>query len=279
MINGAEFIDVVAIIIGNIELVLFPLVTFALGWFVQTLRKKLKFRTFCRVFGKVAEDSDNLIISIPLWRVQDAPHSTVRFEKEGLEGGVEEDYGPNDTVSYDDLNATAQIASILAEFYPKPITYSLDNDRNLELEGKTIIMIGAPLANIRARGVFEIVETSLFDYIDQEETAEHPARTAIRDKKKNTLYDCSGDREYSMVLRIPNYRTPEGYFFIVSGPHASGTLAAATYLRTHWLEFKNAQPTAGIILGMPRGDIKHVEVVLKYGFSDNPNSKSTLIQN
>ncbi len=269
MQNGEPLLDLVPIITGFIELMLFPLITFALGWFVQTIRRSVKFRVFRRVFGRVTEDPEDIIISIPLWRVKDASPDTPRFEKTGLDGNERRAYGPDETVSYDDLMACAQVASILAEFYPRPVTYSLDNDRRLELGQKTIIMVGAPLANIRARSVFSIVEQPYLEYVEQEETAEHEARTAIRDKRADVLYDCSGDREYSMVLRVPNYRTPRAYFFLISGPHAEGTLAAAMFLKDHWEDFKDADDMAGVLLGMPRAEVDKREVVMRYGFPEH----------
>ncbi len=266
LLFGFQLIDPISFALEVIQLIVFPLITFLLGWFIQAIRKKIKFRTFNQVFGKVVRDPENLIISIPLWKLKDAPINSVRFHKTGLTGEVEEEYGPDNTVSYDDLKASAQVAAILAEFFPKPITYSLDNDRRLELVDKTIILIAAPLANIRARGVFEILGESPLDYIWQEETADHPARHAICETVTEEIFDCSTDWEYSMVLRVPNYRTLGGYFFMISGPHAEGTLAAAIYFRNHWQEFKDAEPIAGVLLKMPRRDIDNCRVEKKYGF-------------
>jgi hypothetical protein len=273
LLYGFQLNDSISFAVDVLQLIVFPLITFLLGWFVHTIHKKWKFRTFNSVFGKVARDPENLIISIPLWKLKEGPSNTVRFQKTGLTGEIEEEYGPDDTVSYDDLKASAQVAAILAEFFPKPITYSLDNDRRLELVDKTIILIGAPLANIRARGVFEILGESPLDYLWQEETADHPARHAICETKTEETFDCSGDWEYSMVLRVPNYRTLGGYFFMVSGPHAEGTLAAAIYFRNHWQEFKNAQPIAAVLLKMPRRDIAKWRVEKKFGFPEDPSIK------
>jgi hypothetical protein len=71
-----------------------------------------------------------------------------------------------------------------------------------------------------------------------------------------------------MVLRVPNYRTPNAYFFLVFGAHAAGTLAAGIYLKNHWEEFKDADPAAGVVIEMPRSDIAHYRVVAKYGFPE-----------
>lgn len=258
--------DVTDLILGLVEIAVFPGVTFALGWGISKIRDLKRFRTFCKVFGSVAERQDNIVISLPLWRVKDSSRNNTRFQKLRLDGKYEEYYGPDETISWDDLKAGAQIASIIAEVYSKPVNYSLDNDRDLDIVDKSLIMIGSPLANIRARGILELVRQPYLEYVEQEETEKHPARTAIRDKIENILYDSSGDWEYSMILRVPNYRSKGGYFFLVSGPHAEGTLAAATYLKNNWKEFENADPVAGILLKMPRGDITLHGVLRKFGF-------------
>ena len=77
------------------------------------------------------------------------------------------------------------------------------------------------------------------------------------------IYDSSGDKkEYAMVLRVPN---GEGYYFHVSGARTYGTLAAAIYLRNHWEEFNNVEPTAGVLLELVKGDSHQHEVIERYG--------------
>jgi hypothetical protein len=249
-----------------IEIIVFPIATFLLGWSINKIRKQLKFRTFRKVFGQIAENPENIVFSLPLWKVKDASRDTTRFEKIGFDETIEAFYGPDDTVAFDDLDATAHVASILAEFFPTPVNFTLDNDRSLEITGKTVIMIGSPLVNLRARSVLDLVKQPHLDFIDQKETADHPARTGILDKHKGLLYDSSGDWQYSMILRVPNYRTTGAYFFLVFGAHAAGTLAAGIYLKNNWEEFRNADPEAGVIIEMPRADIAHYRVVAKYGF-------------
>ncbi len=263
--NGSP-IDITTITIWTIELIIFPIITFFLGWFITKIRKLLKFRTFRKVFGQIAEHPENILFSLPLWKVKAASRDETRFEKIGFDEKIEAFYGPDDTVAFDDLDATAQVASILAEFFPTPVNFTLDNDRSLEITGKTVIMIGSPLVNLRARSVLDLVEQPHLDFVDQEETADHPARTGILDKRRGLLYDSSGDWQYSMILRVPNYRTSGAYFFLVFGAHAAGTLAAGIYLKNNWEEFKDADPAAGVVIEMPRSDIAHYRVVVKYGF-------------
>lgn len=267
VLQNGDLVDTTSIFIAMIEIAVFPIVTFFLGWFINKIRKQLKFRTFRKVFGQVAEDPENILFSLPLWKVKETSRDETRFEKIGFDGKTEAFYGPDDTVAFDDLDATAQVASILAEFFPSPVNFTLDNDRRLEITGKTVIMIGSPLVNLRARSVLELVKQPHLDFVDQEETTDHPARTGILDKRKGLVYDSSGDWQYSMILRVPNYRTPGAYFFLVFGAHAAGTLAAGIYLKNNWEDFKDADPAAGVLIEMPRSDIAHYRVVAKYGFS------------
>ncbi|MFX1476294.1 MAG: hypothetical protein ACFFCO_12575 [Promethearchaeota archaeon] len=266
MLQGGDLLDTTSLLIAIIEIIIFPIITFVLGWFVNKIRKQLKFRTFRKVFGQIAENPENIIFSLPLWKVKDASRDSTRFEKVGFDEKTESFYGPDDTVAFDDLDATAHVASILAEFFPTPVNFTLDNDRSLEITGKTVIMIGSPLVNLRARSVLELVKQPHLDFIDQKETADHPARTGILDKRRGLLYDSSGNWQYSMILRVPNYRTAGAYFFLVFGAHAAGTLAAGIYLKNHWEEFKDADPAAGVVIEMPRSDIAHYRLVAKYGF-------------
>ncbi|MFX1297221.1 MAG: hypothetical protein ACFFD2_20505 [Promethearchaeota archaeon] len=264
MVNISLGLAIIVIIIVSV-------ITFIIGFIFQKIKKIRGFRTFNKVFG--IKNQDDFIISLPLWKVKAFPRDITRFQKVGFDGKAEEWHGPSIMVSYDDLGASAQIASILAEFFPKPVDYSLDTDRTLKVPGKSLILIGSPIANLRARKIFSTAKDLKmelpFEYVEQEETVEHSAALAIYDNTKDILYDCSGDLEYSMILRIPNYRSEEkmgGYFFIVSGPHAEGTLAASIYLKDNWEEFRKAQAIAGILLEMPRGDAKNFRVINKPGF-------------
>ncbi|MBD3230241.1 MAG: hypothetical protein GF329_18830 [Candidatus Lokiarchaeota archaeon] len=221
------------------------------------------FDIFCKVFGKVVENSDNLVISIPLWRVKEAPRDTYRFRKIGIDGKEEKYYGPSDLVAFADLEAVNQISSFISKFYSDPVQFKLDNDKNFKIFGKTIIVIGSTVSNSLTRKILNSNKHLPFCFEEQEETLEHPAALCIKDNKSKILYDCSWEWQYSMVMRIPN--KPMGYFFIVAGPHAEGTLGAALFLKSNWKKFENAQSIAAILLEMPRGK-SDFRVVKKIGF-------------
>ncbi len=250
-----------------IEIILLPVITFFLGWLVQRYRQQKRFKAFCQVFGQVVENPQNVIISLPLWKVKEASRDSTRFRKEGFDGLAEEYYGPDDTIAFDDLEASARIAAILAEFYPNPVTYVLDNDKDLDTKEKTVILLGSPAANTHTRLIMNQIEQPYLAFIDQSLDKNVANNFAIQDKVNNQIYDSSGIWKYSLVLRLPNPTSPNASYFVIAGTHAMGTLAAATYLKNHWDEFQEAETIAGVLLKMPRSDIAHHLVAKKFGFS------------
>ena len=118
--SALQFLDLTAAVI---EIVILPAIAFGLGWFVQRVRRRRKFRRFLRVFGFVAENPENIVLILPLWALIETTRDDTRFKKVGFDGKAEEYYGPTRMIAFDDLEASAQVASILAEFYPAPIKY------------------------------------------------------------------------------------------------------------------------------------------------------------
>jgi hypothetical protein len=261
--NGETILNFLFIMI---EIILLPVITFFLGWLVQRYRQQQRFKAFCHVFGQVVENPENVIISLPLWKVKEASRDSTRFRKVGFDGLAEEYYGPDDTIAFDDLEASARIAAILAEFYPNPVNYVLDNDTDLNTIGKTVILLGSPNANTHTRQIIDQIKQPYLEFIDQTTDEKNVVNLAIKDKLNNQIYDSSGIWKYSLVLRLPNPLSPDASYFVVAGTHAIGTLAAATYMKNHWDEFQKAKSIAGVLLKMPRSDIAHHLVVKKFGF-------------
>lgn len=226
------------------------------------------FNNFCKVFGETVRDPSNLIISIPLWKVKEAPRDTHRFEKLGIDGLEEKYYGPSDLVAFADLEAVNQISSFVSKFYKEPTQFKLDNDKKFDPSGKTIIVLGSTVSNSLARKILNSKKNLPFTFEKQEETLEHPAALCIKDNfiKDNStkkIYDCSWDWHYAMVMRVPN--NSSGYYFILAGPHAEGTLGAALYLKNNWKIFQNANPICAILLEMPQKK-SDFRVIKKVGF-------------
>lgn len=248
--------------------ILLPLSTFLIGWISPKLRKFIRFRSFSKSFGDVVKEHKSIIVAVPLWKVKEAASTKTRFSKTYLDGCYMEDYGPSETLAVADLGAIQEIGALISKFHPNPPEFILDTERSLDRQTKTLIAIGAPIANVRTKNALKVMNQDFFDFIDQEETADHPARSAIIDKKTNIIYDCAGDLEYAMVLRLESMMTKGSYVFILAGPHAEGTHAAGLFLRKNWSIFINAQPNSGVLLGMPRREFNKYWVEKKYGFNE-----------
>ena len=271
--------DILGVFVNIVNGLILSGIGIVLGLLYRNIRNYIKFNEFANVFGKVAKVQDNIILSVPLWELiePDGGRDIPRFTKETFDHQKEEYYGPGETISYEDLKACVEIVSVISEVHSKPVKYTLDNDQKYKLKDKTIIMVGAPLANLRARSSFDSYPDVCFDYVDQKETDKHRAATAIRDKRDNKrIYDCSGEKEYSIVMRIQSRHAEDGYLFFVSGAHASGTLAAALYLKDNWQRFKHSEKVAGVLLEMTRGDHSDSKVVKEYGFKRRKRSIQSL---
>lgn len=245
------------------------IIIFILGlltWFpVEKIRRSRRYKAFLKVFGEVAAKHEDIILSIPLWKVKSNPSGDPRFIKQTFNVPKDEmtlAYGPEDTVAFSDLAGCIEINSFISSFHPKPLTFKLDTSDPLKTisANKTIFIIGSPIANLLAREAIETAKgeeeppdpslssQSYLKYIAQKESSERGVGTIIWDVQNDRLYDSDRDWEYSMILRILN-DTKDGYLFFIGGPHAPGTLAAAKFLKTNWKLFKGAnQQIAGLLL-------------------------------
>ncbi len=263
MSNGIDLMDFSTFLFS----IGIPILSFALGWLIPKIKHFFKFRDFKKVFGKVAVNHENLVVAVPFWKVLDAPVDTIRFRKKLLDGSFHEAYGPTETIAVADLGAIIEFEALVSNFHPRPPSYMLDVDKAIDIENKTIIAIGSPVANVRTTNFLKLSSQSFLDFFWQEESAEHPARLAIQDLTADHIYDCSGDVEYSMILRMENWLSKGAYLFIIAGPHAEGTHAAGIYLRENWKIFKKAKPNAAVLLGMPRGKFTEFHVEKTYGIN------------
>jgi len=264
-------IDIIKLIESN----LIAIVTFMIGLLPGLyvgIKSWLKYRNFVKVFGQSAKDHKNIAIIFPEWKVKKMSRDGTRFEKVLPDGTIEKYYGPDETVSYDDLKGGKEISHIFSEFLSEPIEYIYDTKDIADTEKKTLIMIGSPLANYRARIIYESVEEIQFDYVEKEETKDYPAGCANRDKIENKEYHSIDKWQYSVITRIPSSNSGDIFHFLVSGPHAEGTYVAGAYLREHWKGFKNAELTASVLLRSPNLKnqaeecYKFHKVIKRYGF-------------
>ncbi len=247
--------------IFNMEMILFdivlPIVLFIGAFAIQEIRQRGRRKKFEAVFGKATKEHENILVIVPLWRVKDASRDEVRFVRELLDGSEEKYFGPDDLMAFDDLESTSMTTSIFEEFYSKPFEYLMDNDESLNVDDKCIIMLGGPNTNSRVKTILDKTKKDLFEF--KYESNEF----GITDVRDDKYYDCTGEWEYGVILRLPNGK--KGYYFILAGLSSIGTHAAAKYFKNHWEDLKKAKPDMGILLRMPRGDPSSYVMVKEYG--------------
>ncbi|MFW9797730.1 MAG: hypothetical protein ACFFE2_11875 [Candidatus Thorarchaeota archaeon] len=244
-------------------------ISFTFGFLYRNLRKFLEFREYTEVFGKIAENQGNIHICIPLWKIKPEKREVKRYQKERIDGIIEEYHGPDNMVSLGDHEAGTHIEHVIAEFQEATVEYCLDNDKEFDCANRTVIMLGSPIANSRARLFFKQYPPPYFEFEITEETSEHDAALTIKDKKSPTEFNSVGDTEYSVILRTPNPHDKDGFFFFVFGAHANGTTVAALFLKNNWKKFTKALESAVVLLKMPRNSTAYEEVKeFSYGFYD-----------
>jgi hypothetical protein len=245
----------------------FMILTFLLGLGWTAFRKRRRLGRLRRAFGEDADSVENVCLCVPLLGLKAATRETCRFEKKDFTGEVHSFHGPSEALAYQDVEAGREVASIFNDFFSDPIEMIYDNTTK-DLTGKTVFFIGAPVSNFLVKHVLRSVEQPFVEFVPQEETEEHQAALGFKDLRTNEVLDSGGEREYSLVMRLPNPHSDGDHFFFLCGAHAAGTFAAARYLKQHWREFVGAEEAAVVFLGMVRGCCHTASPVRKYGFKD-----------
>jgi len=237
-----------------------------LGWVSSRVRFWWKFARFLKAFGSSAQSLGNVMICLPLWKVVPAPRDVKQFKKAGPDGREYAYFGPDDMLAKGDVDAAEAVSVLFGQFFSQPVRLLLDTE-DVDLEGKCVVLIASPIANLRMRYLLADHPHPYFEFRETEETEEHPAAQLLYDKQEGTVYDSAGDREYSLVMRMPNPHSPRtAFFYLGAGGHVTGTLAAAKYLLKHWRRFaRSKDPHAAVLLGMRRGDPPSRRVIKEYG--------------
>ena len=232
------------------------------GLSVQKIRKRLYRRRFKRAFGFVVDGGSNFAVSIPLWTLKSNDRDVPRFVKVNpwQAGKSEEFFGPSETFSSEDTKASRELAAILAEVFPQP-PLILPDSQGVQYENKTVLMIGAPIANFHARGIFQedvlgLGSTRPYIFVEKEESAASPSRVYLYDSQTRNGHHADHVHDAAIVQRVRNPYCDDGYLFIVAGSHAEGTFGAARYLRKNW-ESIAKQPigsSVGVLLKVDRNN-------------------------
>jgi hypothetical protein len=248
-----------------IELIILAL-TFSGGLLLSHLKRALRFRKFRTVFGKTVRQADNLFLCLPEWVLKPSPEGSPRFEMTGLGQTTREYVGPSRLYDVLDVKASFELSAWLGGFFNQSIDLIPDRE-SLVMGHKSGIFLGSALANVHVDCLLKQNTIPFVELIECSETPESPGCYLIKDSATGTVYDSSGEQGYALIIRLINPQTPDGYIFLVFGPHDTGTYAAATYLRMHWTEFINAEKTCALLLEIPNKFPEHVTVVKSYNMN------------
>jgi len=227
------------------------------------VKNVMRLRKFKRVFGSIAAVDDRFIICLPLWKAIESSRDIARFSKIGLDNKTYTYYGPSDTISFHDNEAANELSVLYNSIFNKPTKIIIDNEQ-IELNN-TIMFIGSPIANIRLKSYLDVHTNKYLEFIQQEENEIHKSAIGIFDKINNCTYDSGKNIEYSVVMRSKNPQCENGYFYIIGGAHAEGTLAASRYVRLNWKDFADYDDDFAIVLEMPRSNATFSKVKVCYG--------------
>ncbi len=249
----------------SLELIILAL-TFSGGLLLSHFKRAWRFRKFRAVFGKTVQRADNLFLCLPEWILKPSTDGSPRFEKNGLAQNTREYMGPSRLYDTLDVKASFELSAWLGGFFHQSIKLVPDRE-TLVMRDKSGIFLGSALANVHVECLLKQNTIPFMEFIDCPETPESPGCYLIKDSGTGTVYDSSGEQGYATIIRFINPQTPDGFIFLVFGPHDTGTYAAATYLRVHWTEFVRAEKICALLLEIPNKFPEHVTVVRSYGMN------------
>lgn len=240
--NLISFLDIETIIFDF----LIPAFAFILAFVIQAYYKNRRRKLYSDVFGTEALQHKNILISVPLRILKESSRNDTRFVRRELDGNDYYYYGPSEVLSFEDLQSCNTVLKILEEFFSTPFNFKMDNDPNLNLQRKTIFIVGGPDINSRARPLLSRKEKLFYQFLNE------PNERGILDLRDNKFYKCTNEWEYSAVIRIPNGKG--SFSFFISGLSMTGTSASAKYLRNNWESFAQRPDSTSVLLKMPLGD-------------------------
>lgn len=197
-----------------------------------------RMRTFRKIFGKGIRNSDDIVVSVPLWRAIEGKRHIPRFETAGR-GAL---YGPDEMYNRQDMFAAAHVLNVLNTHLDKEVKYSNDWDTP-DWDQKTLVLIGSSSANSHARYYLKVHAERRPDDVfpcflefTGGETNELGALVCIHDRKSGKEYRSDNDWDYGLVLRLPNVlsKGSDHFVFLVAGIHEWSTREAGRLFNARW---------------------------------------------
>lgn len=166
--------------------------------------------------------------------------------------------GPRGNVVADaEIRSASYIINTLSKYRKKAVPV-LDDMKALENTNRTFVSLGSSTTNQTTHLILNEPNNEFLEFGQEGEDIYF-----ILDKKNGRRFigfQGTVKKDYGMVLRIPNLRSPRNLFFVCAGLGEWGTSGASWYLATKWrdLQAEFGDAAFGIV----------VEVQL--GFDDRP---------
>jgi hypothetical protein len=196
-------------------------------------------RTFRRIFGKGIRNSEDIILSVPLWRAIPGNRSEKRFIKAG-HPAPRLHYGPDEMYNRQDMFAAAHVLNVLNTHLDKEVKYSNDYEK-ADWDQKTVVLIGAPSGNEHTRYYLDEHKQrrpkEVFPcFLEHNETDDTRAGARIHDPKSGKEYRSDEKYDFGLVLRLPNVfsKGSNHFVFVIAGIHEWSTREAGRLFNARW---------------------------------------------
>ena len=231
-----------------VKYLLWPAATAIGGYAVGRARDLLRMRTFRRIFGKGVRKSEDVVVSVPLWRAIGSERSTPRFVTMDDGGPSQIHHGPDNMYNREDMFTAASVLNVIGNHLEKEIKYS-DDTETPEWNKKTAILIGSPNVNFHARSYFRRHASErpneLFPNFRRiEKSDDASGGLCIYDPKTEKEFRCDKDTDYGLVLRVENVLSNNAnhFVFLLAGINASSTREAGRLFNDQWSKLGKERP-------------------------------------
>lgn len=216
---------------------------FLLGLFWPVIPKSYRKYLVRRFWGKGVLGQD-LVITYGAFldsRLTEKNPPPFRYVKRYHDGRTISFVGPWGYVVADaEVRSISYLINALSAYKEGPVTIENDTSAFENLE-RTIVALGSGSSNLLTDLILREPDNIFLEFRQEGNTV------FIFDKKGGVKFPGSEGtvkKDYGMILKIPNLRFPDRFFFVCAGLGEWGTSGASWYLATKWRdllsEFKGA---------------------------------------
>jgi hypothetical protein len=206
---------------------------FLVGLFWPLIPKSLNKFRLMRFWGK-AVFGNNLVISygtlIDSRLVQPNPPQ-FRFIKRYHSSPPIQITGPFGNIVGDcEIRSASYIINALSTYRKKAVNV-MDDQTAFSNLNRTYIALGSPSSNEISSVAMNEPNNNFLYFLHQ------PNAVYIVDKQTNKRFTAA-NKDYGLILKIPNLRFPPHFFFVCAGLGEWGTSGASWYLASKWRELQ-----------------------------------------